>query len=431
MTKEEFAKPANTVIEPLSGGGGTTLNSSLTAESTRANRSQDKNSSLSVGRYKANRRIYESCESVCRAGLGRGFSGYRKIAFTLAEVLITIGVIGVVAALTIPTLMKNINKKVVATQKEVMEQKIVQGLNSLSHEENGLNVTYANTEEFVKALARHMKIITICGKDNLTDCMAYDKIGYDSNGETKTVDVSSITSASKMKLKGDNWLEPAGFVMATGTPFIISYNNDCGGLTDEETGRTIVDPDRPLKSIPTACIDGVYDNNGTRSPNKFNTDVQPLANAKIGASCLLEVGGKCLVSTAPVVPTPMTKADCAANKSTYGINGCNSDPDYWSGAVKACKDQGMCLPTEAELTELAKYLYNDSSITTSNKSGLTLDTSKLPDSFSGLGTSWYYLWSSAKCSSYSAYARYFNASATERANYGRNFSYIRFICVGE
>ena len=351
------------------------------------------------------------------------------VAFTLAEVLITIGVIGVVAALTIPTLMKNINKKVVATQKEVMEQKIVQGLNSLSHEENGLNVTYANTEEFVKALARHMKIITICGKDNLQNCLPYDKIGYDSNGETKTVDVSSITSASSMKLKGDNWLEPAGFVMATGTPFIISYNNDCGGLTDEETGRTIVDPDRPLKSIPTACIDGVYDNNGTRSPNKFGTDIQPLANAKIGASCLLEHNNLC-IATAPVVPTPITKAECEANKSTYGINDCYFDPDYWAGAMKACKDQGMRLPTDAELTELAKYLYNDSSIT-DYKSGLTLDTSKLPDSFSGLGTSWYYLWSSAEYSSNYAYNRYFHTSYTSSYDNGRGSSYVRFVCVGD
>ena len=36
----------------------------------------------------------------------------RKRAFTLAEVLITLGIIGVVAALTIPTLISNYQKKV-------------------------------------------------------------------------------------------------------------------------------------------------------------------------------------------------------------------------------------------------------------------------------------------------------------------------------
>ena len=40
----------------------------------------------------------------------------RKIAFTLAEVLITLGIIGVVAALTLPTLIENHNKRVVETR---------------------------------------------------------------------------------------------------------------------------------------------------------------------------------------------------------------------------------------------------------------------------------------------------------------------------
>ena len=35
----------------------------------------------------------------------------KQNAFTLAEVLITLGIIGVVAAMTIPTLMQNINAK--------------------------------------------------------------------------------------------------------------------------------------------------------------------------------------------------------------------------------------------------------------------------------------------------------------------------------
>ena len=42
----------------------------------------------------------------------------KKPAFTLAEVLITLGIIGIVAALTLPTLISNHNKRVWATQLE-------------------------------------------------------------------------------------------------------------------------------------------------------------------------------------------------------------------------------------------------------------------------------------------------------------------------
>ena len=39
-----------------------------------------------------------------------------QVGFTLAEVLITLGIIGVVAAMTMPTLMTNYQKKSTATQ---------------------------------------------------------------------------------------------------------------------------------------------------------------------------------------------------------------------------------------------------------------------------------------------------------------------------
>ena len=39
-----------------------------------------------------------------------------KKAFTLAEVLITLGVIGVVAAMTLPSLIQKHNEKVIVTQ---------------------------------------------------------------------------------------------------------------------------------------------------------------------------------------------------------------------------------------------------------------------------------------------------------------------------
>lgn len=42
--------------------------------------------------------------------------GLQKKAFTLAEVLITLGIIGVVAAMTLPTLVGEYQKKQTATQ---------------------------------------------------------------------------------------------------------------------------------------------------------------------------------------------------------------------------------------------------------------------------------------------------------------------------
>lgn len=49
-------------------------------------------------------------------------------AFTLAEVLITLGIIGVVAAMTIPTLVTNADKKVTATKLKAFYSKINQAV---------------------------------------------------------------------------------------------------------------------------------------------------------------------------------------------------------------------------------------------------------------------------------------------------------------
>lgn len=112
----------------------------------------------------------------------------QKSAFTLAEVLITLGIIGVVAAITIPGFAVKINDKVNARQLEVFKTRFAESLNMYSHKENGLNISYNNTEEFVRGLSKHMKMIQICGKDNLHDCFPSDKIYYDKNGETKDVE---------------------------------------------------------------------------------------------------------------------------------------------------------------------------------------------------------------------------------------------------
>ena len=64
-----------------------------------------------------------------------------KKAFTLAEVLITLGIIGVVAALTIPTLVQNYKKKVVETKLSKVYSVMNQAI-KMSTIENGDTTTW-------------------------------------------------------------------------------------------------------------------------------------------------------------------------------------------------------------------------------------------------------------------------------------------------
>ena len=66
---------------------------------------------------------------------GNIFDNYRKCAFTLAEVLITLGIIGVVAAMTLPTLVQNYQGAVLQTQLKKAYSILTQALQKMQYDE--------------------------------------------------------------------------------------------------------------------------------------------------------------------------------------------------------------------------------------------------------------------------------------------------------
>ncbi len=67
----------------------------------------------------------------------------RKSAFTLAEVLVTLGIIGVVSAMTIPSLTQNWQRKAYVTQLKKSYSEISQALESVISDNNALNLSEA------------------------------------------------------------------------------------------------------------------------------------------------------------------------------------------------------------------------------------------------------------------------------------------------
>lgn len=88
--------------------------------------------------------LVRNCPSPMEEGVGESFFSFVKIkilkriikkyAFTLAEVLITLGIIGVVAAITLPNLINSYKAKVLKTQFIKMDATIQQALLKTSNE---------------------------------------------------------------------------------------------------------------------------------------------------------------------------------------------------------------------------------------------------------------------------------------------------------
>ena len=140
----------------------------------------------------------------------------KKIGFTLAEVLITLAIIGIVAALTIPTLVQNYQERAWNTASQVFQRKLGEALRVMNVQ--GTLAGYTTTEAFVDELSKHIKITRICENDDITTCFA-DKVTWD--GEE--VEMSKIKTSKNFGK--DDWdTNTVAVQFANGVNGVIAYN---------------------------------------------------------------------------------------------------------------------------------------------------------------------------------------------------------------
>ena len=103
----------------------------------------------------------------------RGDYTTRKAAFTLAEVLITLGIIGVVAAMTLPTLIQNYKVKQTVTQLKKINSQLSQAYTLIREEEGGGSLnseTFGWDDDlFMEKFAKYLKFQKKC-PGNVGEC---------------------------------------------------------------------------------------------------------------------------------------------------------------------------------------------------------------------------------------------------------------------
>lgn len=87
----------------------------------------------------------------------------RKLAFTLAEVLITLGIIGIVAAITIPQLVNNYKAKRLRTQFLKSYSTIQQAFKEMEADDVSTDPTTYNTLEYYKTFMNYLQAPMNCG----------------------------------------------------------------------------------------------------------------------------------------------------------------------------------------------------------------------------------------------------------------------------
>ena len=336
----------------------------------------------------------------------------KKAAFTLAEVLITLAVIGIVAALTLPGLIQNHNEKAWSTAKDLWEKKLTETVRRMNTD--GVMTGHDTTEDFMNTFKQYMKVIKTCDNTDINKCYSPKVVTTGSNEEPIDIETDTLTSASSMGLS--DWqtnTNTMSFVVADGTTVIMAYQPECPYADPiEDQGSQV------------SCMAYMVDVNGKKGPNRVGKDIQ-LSSGVAFSTCDNPIGDMCW--STEFAPTAInTCSDGTEEDKAYDQTGDSNSycaTNYWAGAKKACDQKNMSLPTRAQLAQLASELYVNSSdgsaVTigaTENKTGLKVKdeyTQNPPIKYNG-----YYYWSSEEYIASGAYTRRFSTTYTNGSDNG-------------
>ncbi len=288
--------------------------------------------------------------------------------FTLAEILITLAIIGIVAAITLPSLLVNVNEKAWDAQKKALYARMAQAIGQMNTlggygqfetDEEGAVTEDTAAESFIlDALSKVYKINNVCGAGKLSACGVPSKI-------TTLGAVSEITFPTKMSELNEKLLnfigatnasggsnantKAAAFETVNGESVAVFYNPYCG--SDVSLGHY---------AQSKICVNFIYDLNGSEGPNQVGKDVgfitafynknpivvAPLpyhTNAKMSASyssdsSVLDAAGACRALNENLrIPNRDELASLFVNAPLLNIE----ESAFWSGTIISSGESGL------------------------------------------------------------------------------------------
>ena len=242
-------------------------------------------------------------------------TGFKR-AFTLAEILITLTILGVVAVMAMPRAMEDISNRSFDDSAKVSQRIIEEAMAQLRA--NGELKGYSSNELFLSSFQKYLKLTKTCTASSLDECFV-EKF-YDGEGNEKLL--SGFSTGQDLGQPAYN-TSLVGFKMINGTSAILATDPNCEYFSQFSN-----------QGASTSCLAVVFDTNGNKMPNIVGKDIRT-----INASFPIIIGGV-EVDSADLSYSPISEGNYSSNNN------------YWAGARDACIAKGMRLPTRAELTSI-------------------------------------------------------------------------------
>ena len=307
------------------------------------------------------------------------------LAFTMAEILLSLTIIGVVAAITLPSLMANINERTWNTQRKALYARMSQALSimpqmggygTLTEDADGNVIEDTAAETFLtEGLSKVLKINNICDSEHLADCgipTSYnDMLGNPKTLPTTLYELSSWFK--RIEYSGCSYstmdTKAAAFETSNGESIVAYYNQSCKYEYLSESSLTVHGNIFGFAQS-SMCVNFIYDLNGNKGPNTVGKDMgiitsfnsndpivvapMPSSTSNAGTSTWYDAASLCTAQNPESrIPNIDELSSMFINKSF--INLTNSSPRFWSGSVYnaeralgigASGDRGSALKTQ-------------------------------------------------------------------------------------
>ena len=233
-------------------------------------------------------------------------------AFTLAEVLITLTIIGIIAAMTIPSLITSIDldrkqaeaviKKTFTTFNDATKQIVM--LETTSHTMG--DVGCADSNCIRDLYGKYVAYPQTCNSDAQSNCLGDAPVASSTNPSTSALGLPVFAAEGDEESgenEGNSGIATPDFtskslaVLADGTLVGFRYDNNCNLIT-----RAIIEYDGATSDIEKSCVAITVDTNGAKKPNAIGKDRYQFAIGKLGVK--YKAPETSSNTTAPVTPTP-------------------------------------------------------------------------------------------------------------------------------
>lgn len=207
-----------------------------------------------------------------------------KNAFTMAEILLSLTIIGVVAAITLPSLTGNINERTWNTQRKALYARMSQAISLMPNLNGYGTVTEATSsapavdtaaETFITSgLSKVLKINNICSPAKIEDCGLSSKITtIKGNIISLPKTLGELNSGIIAPMHGISIpdTKAAAFETANGESILVFYNKDCTASNVEVSYTDTYAEATMIKQ--QVCANFVFDLNGSKGPNTVGRDI--------------------------------------------------------------------------------------------------------------------------------------------------------------